>query len=68
MTYEIVPQSPPARTIGVAEMAQRLNICEPTVYQMLKDGKIPAMRVGKRWLISRTRYEQWEASFGETEA
>ena len=52
-------------TIGVSEISGRLGICEETVYAMLKDGCIPNIRYGRRFIISRAAYERWEGSIGE---
>ena len=52
-------------TITVSEISGRLGICEETVYEMLKDRKIPNMRYGRRFIISRSAYERWEATMGE---
>jgi len=53
-------------TIGVSEISERLGICEDTVYAMLKDGAIPNIRYGRRFIISRAAYERWESAIGET--
>lgn len=54
------------KTIKPKEIAERLGVCLPTVYAMLEKGTIPALRPGQRnWIISRQRYEQWEATFGQ---
>lgn len=47
----------PARTISVEEAAQLLGISRPTAYQAVRTGDLPAIRVGKRWLIPRSRLE-----------
>lgn len=53
------------KTINAKEIAERLGVSLPTVYMMLEKQVIPALRPGaKRWIISRARYEQWEATFG----
>ena len=52
-------------TISVPEISERLGICEETVYEMLRDGSIPNMRYGRRFIISRFAYERWEANIGE---
>ena len=52
-------------TIGVSEISERLGICEETVYAMLKDGAIPNIRYGRRFIISRAAYERWEGAIGE---
>ena len=52
-------------TITVPEISERLGICEESVYAMLKDGAIPNIRYGRRFIISRVAYERWEATIGE---
>jgi excisionase family DNA binding protein len=52
-------------TITIPEISERLGICEETVYDMLKDRKIPNIRYGRRFIVSRTAYEHWEATIGE---
>jgi excisionase family DNA binding protein len=52
-------------TITVPEISRRLGICEETVYRMLKDGSIPNLRYGRRFIISRAVFERWEATIGE---
>jgi excisionase family DNA binding protein len=53
-------------TITVPEISDRLDVCEETVYELLKSGKIPNIRHGRRFIISRAAYEQWEAHIGQT--
>ena len=55
--------SPPTR-ITVAEIARRLDIGRLAVYAMLGQGIIPAIRLGRRWIITRHAYEQWERTCG----
>ena len=50
--------------ITVPEIAHRLNIGRQAVYAMLKEGIIPALRINRRWLITRHAYEQWEHTCG----
>jgi len=52
-------------TITVPEIARRLDVCEETVYQMLKAHEIPNLRHGHRFIVSRTAYEHWEATIGQ---
>jgi excisionase family DNA binding protein len=40
-------------TLTVLEMAEELGISRPHAFKMLREGKIPALRLGKRWIISR---------------
>jgi hypothetical protein len=34
------------------------------VYAMLEKGIIPGIRLGRRWIITRQAYEQWERTCG----
>jgi len=52
-------------TITVPEISERLGICEETIYGMLRDRKIPNIRYGRRFIVSRTAFERWEATIGE---
>ena len=52
-------------TITIPEIADRLDVCEETVYEMLKSHVIPSIRPARRFIISRTAYEKWEATIGE---
>jgi len=56
----------PARgsRISVPEIARRLNIGRAAVYSMLEQGIMPGIRLGRRWIITRHAYEQWERTCG----
>ncbi|MBZ5636359.1 MAG: helix-turn-helix domain-containing protein [Acidobacteriia bacterium] len=54
----------PYTTITTPEIAQRLGLSEETVYGMLKAGEIPNIRRRHLFIVSRTAYEQWEATIG----
>jgi len=53
----------PAR-ITVPEIAQRLHIGRLAVYAMLEQRIIPAIRLGRRWIITRHAYDLWECTCG----
>ena len=53
-----------SKRITVEEIARRLGVGEQTVYRMLEARQIPAIRVGKRWIIRRYAYEHWERTCG----
>jgi excisionase family DNA binding protein len=53
-----------AGRISVAEIAKRLSIGRVTVYKLLEHRVIPAIRLGRRWLVTRHSYEQWEQCCG----
>jgi excisionase family DNA binding protein len=48
----------------VEEIAHRLDIGRLAVYAMLEQGIIPAIRLGRRWIVTRHAYEQWERTCG----
>jgi excisionase family DNA binding protein len=53
--------------ISVVEIAKRLSIGRLAVYTMLVKRIIPAIRLGRRWIITRRSYEQWEQAAGRME-
>lgn len=50
--------------ITIPEICERLAIGRPSVYRMLESGVIPAIRIGKRWIVTRYAYERWEKTCG----
>jgi len=64
--YEPIPALREPRTINIQEIKQRLGVSEKMVYRMLNDEQIPAIKAGRKWLISRISYERWEANIGST--
>jgi len=50
--------------ISVPEVAQRLNVGRLAVYAMLEQGIMPGIRLGRRWIITRQAFEQWERTCG----
>ena len=50
--------------ISVPEIARRLDIGRLAVYAMLDQGILPGIRLGRRWIITRHAYEQWERTCG----
>jgi len=50
--------------ISVDEIARRLEIGRLAVYAMLEQGIVPGIRLGRRWIITRHAYEQWERTCG----
>ncbi len=50
--------------ITIEEIANRLSIGRLAVYALLERGEIPAIRLGRRWIVTRHAYEQWERTCG----
>jgi excisionase family DNA binding protein len=59
---ELVPDQ--HSRISVPDIARRLNIGRQAVYSMLEQGFIPGIRLGRRWIVTRHAYEQWERTCG----
>jgi excisionase family DNA binding protein len=52
--------------IPVPEIAARLAVGRMAVYSMLEQGIIPAVRIGKRWIVTRHAFENWERTCGSS--
>jgi excisionase family DNA binding protein len=50
--------------LSVDQVARRLSIGRLAVYSMLEQGIIPGIRLGRRWIITRHAFEQWERTCG----
>lgn len=48
----------------VEEIASRLDIGRLAVYAMLEQGIIPAICLGRRWIVTRHAFETWERTCG----
>jgi excisionase family DNA binding protein len=52
-------------TMTVEQMAKAIGISRPHAFRMVNEGKIPALRLGKRWLISRKALDEFLAKSSE---
>src|ERR1035441_9504989 len=50
--------------ISIPEIARRLDIGRLAVYAMLEQGLLPGIRLGRRWIVTRHAYEEWERTCG----
>ena len=48
----------------IPEIANRLSVGRLAVYTMLEQGIIPAVRLGRRWIVTRHAFENWERTCG----
>ena len=48
-----------ALTYTVDEVAALLGVARGVAYEGVRNGSIPATRVGRRWLIPRRRFHVW---------
>ena len=58
------PSQESSNRMSVVEIARSLNIGRLAVYAMLEQGIIPAIRLGRRWIVTRSAYKQWERTCG----
>ena len=54
----------PSSRISVLEIARRLDIGRLAVYTMLEQGLLPGIRLGRRWIVTRHAFENWERACG----
>ena len=60
-----MPTTPtPPELMTVHEVAQRLRVSYGTVYALLRDGELPAVKIGSQW---RVHPERLEAYLGQDE-
>jgi excisionase family DNA binding protein len=50
--------------MSIPEIAVRLSVGRVAVYTMLERGVIPAIRLGRRWIVTRHAFEEWERTCG----
>ena len=43
----------------VEEVADYLRVTEKTIYRLLKQGKIPAVKVGRQWRFEKAKIDEW---------
>ena len=48
-----------ALTYTVDEVAALLGVARGVAYENVRNGLIPAVRVGRRWLVPRSRFHAW---------
>jgi excisionase family DNA binding protein len=46
-------------TYTVEQVAALLGIARGVAYEAVRNGEIPATRVGRRWLVPRKRFHAW---------
>ena len=49
------------RTYSISEVAEELGISRGTAYELARQNKIPVIRIGKRMLVLKDKFEEWLA-------
>ena len=52
-------QAPQDYIMTVREVADFLHVHPSTIYRLLRQGKLPAFRVGSDWRFSREAIDRW---------
>ena len=50
--------------MSIPEIALRLDVGRLAVYAMLEQGLLPGIRVGRRWIVTRSAFDIWEKTCG----
>lgn len=50
--------------LRIADIAKRLAVGGMAVYEMLEKGILPGIRLGRRWIVTRQAFDQWERTCG----
>jgi excisionase family DNA binding protein len=53
-----------AEIMTVSALARYLRCNRHTLYKLLKEGKIPALRIGGGWRFRRSNIDRWMANGG----
>ena len=50
-TSPTVPDPTSQPTMSIDEVAELLGVCRSTMYRAVKDGEIPVIKIGRRYLV-----------------
>ena len=56
---ELTAHSPQRATLDLPEVAALLGISRSTAFRLARTGELPAIRIGRRWLVSRSVIDGW---------
>jgi excisionase family DNA binding protein len=48
---------------GVAEVSERLHIHEESVRRLIRQGKLPAIKFGNKWLVDKATLDQFAGHY-----
>ena len=57
MNKELTERRP--RLMNTEEVAKYLRVSRSLIYRMAREGQIPALKVGRKWLFRKETIEQW---------
>lgn len=44
---------------NVDEITELLSICKQKVYSLIHEGNLPCIKIGRRYVIPKSAFEQW---------
>ena len=59
MSQDLIERRP--RLMNTGEVAKYLRVSRSLIYRMAREGQIPALKVGRKWLFRKETIEQWLA-------
>jgi excisionase family DNA binding protein len=55
-------ENAPPRLLSIRQAARELGVCRTLVYELLRDGRIKSVKIGRRHLISRDAIDAFIAT------
>jgi len=59
LSQDLIERRP--RLMNTGEVAKYLRVSRSLIYRMAREGQIPALKVGRKWLFRKETIEQWLA-------
>lgn len=53
-------------TLTVVEVGRLLGVSRPKLMQLLRDGVVPNVKHGRKYIITRQAFERWQGECGLT--
>jgi excisionase family DNA binding protein len=50
--------------LTIKELSEHLRVHPTTIYRLVRDGRLPAFRVGSNWRFSRSAVAEWTQNQG----
>ena len=54
-----MPENGPGAILTVDEISDYLKIPRSTIYKLVREGKIPAQKIGRHWRFRKEAIDRW---------
>ena len=54
-----MPENKPGAILTVDEISDYLKIPKSTIYKLVREGKIPAQKIGRHWRFRKEAIDRW---------